>query len=112
MYVSLRTHLYNTINYKYLYRNFHDDHLMCSMQGIVTRCLLPEAGVYELDGGIALYLTHTGLSNLGRGLRVGAEVEVNSAHLLKIAAKECKVSNSEICDHICINHPYGTFYEF
>ena len=72
------------------------------MQGIVTRCLLPEAGVYELDDGIALYLTHTGLSNLGRGLRVGAEVEVNSAHLLKIAAKQCKVSDSKIFTSLCL----------
>ena len=59
--------------------------------------------MYELDGGIALYLTHTGLSNLGRGLRVGAEVEVNSAHLLKIAAKQCKVSDSEIYIHVIVS---------
>ena len=63
---------------------------------MITRCLLPEAGVYELDDRIALYLTHVSLSNLGRGLREGAEVEISNAHVLKISTQLCKVTDSEM----------------
>ena len=62
------------------------------LQGTITKCLLPEAGVYELDGRIILYLTHLCLCNLGRGLRSGNEVEVHHAHVLKITAPQWKVS--------------------
>lgn len=59
---------------------------------MITQCLLPEAGVYELDDRLILYLTHTNLSNNGRGLREGAEIEVSNAHLLKITNPLWKVS--------------------
>ena len=60
-------------------------------QGVITRCILPEAGIYELDGRLALYLTHSNLSNQGRGFREGAEIEISNAHMLKIADPLYKV---------------------
>ena len=62
------------------------------LQGVITRCLLPEAGVYELDDRLTLYLTHSNLSNQGRGLRVGAEVEITDAHILKLSTPPYKVT--------------------
>ena len=58
---------------------------------MITDYLLPEAGVYELDDRLALYLTHSNLSNQGRGLRKGAEVEISNAHVLKISSPLYKV---------------------
>ena len=60
---------------------------------MVTHCLLPEAGVYELDDRLTLYLTHSNLSNQGRGLREGAEVEISNAHVLRIANPFFKVTS-------------------
>lgn len=48
--------------------------------------------MYELDDRLILYLAHTNLSNNGRGLREGAEIEVSNTHLLKITNPLWKVS--------------------
>lgn len=48
--------------------------------------------MYELDDRLVLYLTHTNLSNNGRGLREGAEIEVSNTHILKISNPLWKVS--------------------
>ena len=47
--------------------------------------------MYELDDSLTLYLTHSNLSNQGRGLREGAEVEVTNAHMLRLSAQLYKV---------------------
>ncbi|XP_068693359.1 CST complex subunit CTC1-like isoform X1 [Montipora foliosa] len=54
-----------------------------SYTGVVTKCVKPEAGVYELDGKIRLYVNHQPCSNLARGLRVGAELTVHNVHLCR-----------------------------
>ena len=70
---------------------------------MITRCVLPEAGVYEIDGRLILYLTHCHLCNQGRGLREGAEVEIINAHFLKMSTQVYKVI---ICVHAYTNtHP-------
>ena len=61
------------------------------LQGTLTSCILPEAGVYEIDGRIRLYLTHQSCLNLCRGLRVGATVELYNVHVLKVTAVSFKV---------------------
>ena len=47
--------------------------------------------MYELDDSLTLYLTHSNLSNQGRGLREGAEVEVTNAHVLRLSDPLYKV---------------------
>ena len=47
--------------------------------------------MYELDDSLTLYLTHSNLSNQGRGLREGAEVEVTNAHILRLSDPLYKV---------------------
>ncbi|KAM3926110.1 CST complex subunit CTC1 isoform 2-T2 [Leptodactylus fuscus] len=50
-------------------------------KGVVTRVLSAPAGLYELDGALLLCTAYTQLQNGGRGLRVGARIEVFDAHL-------------------------------
>ena len=70
---------------------------------MLTRCLLPEAGVYELDDQLILYLTHCNLSNQGRGLREGAEVEIINAHVLKMSTQIYKVTMYLcVCLYVCM----------
>ena len=52
--------------------------------------------MYELDDRLILYLTHSNLSNQGRGLREGAMVEISNAHMLKIATPLYKVRSKLI----------------
>lgn len=58
-----------------------------SYTGVITKCINPEAGVFELDSKIRLYISHQPSSNLGRGLRVGAHVTVHNVHLCREGKK-------------------------
>lgn len=51
-------------------------------KGKVSRCILPEAGIYELEGGARLYLTHLLCPNLCRGIRQGALLELHNIHVM------------------------------
>ncbi|KAJ7385466.1 CST complex subunit ctc1 [Desmophyllum pertusum] len=51
-----------------------------SYTGVITKCIKPEAGVFELDG-------KKPSANLGRGLRVGAHVTTHNVHLCKKGKK-------------------------
>ena len=61
-------------------------------QGTVTKCVLPEAGVYELDGRVRLYLTHSECLNMCRGMRCGAVVELHNVHVMKLSGTPWKVA--------------------
>ncbi|KAM8973421.1 CST complex subunit CTC1 [Pelodytes ibericus] len=52
-----------------------------SYNGVLTRVLDARAGLYELDRKVTLCTSYLQLLNGGRGLRVGARVEVSDAHL-------------------------------
>ena len=52
-------------------------------QGVVTRTVLAEAGVYELDGRILLYLTHCPSPSVSRGVRPGATLRLANVHVLR-----------------------------
>ena len=56
-------------------------------QGVITKFVLPEAGIYELDGKVQLFLTHKPCLNLCRGLRVGATVQLDNIHPTKLTRK-------------------------
>ena len=56
-------------------------------QGVITKCVLPEAGIYELDSKVQLFLTHKPCLNLCRGLRVGATVQLDNIHPTKLTRK-------------------------
>lgn len=58
-----------------------------SYTGVITKCLKPEAGIFELDNKIRLYICHQPSPNLGRGLRVGAHVTTHNVHLCKKGKK-------------------------
>ena len=54
------------------------------VQGILTECLLPEAGLYKLDNSILLYMHDRSCLDGGCGLRRGALVELYNVHALKL----------------------------
>ncbi|XP_078362482.1 CST complex subunit CTC1-like isoform X2 [Oculina patagonica] len=58
-----------------------------SYMGVITNCIKPEAGLFELDNKIRLYISHQPSPNLGRGLRVGAHVTIHNVHLCKKGKK-------------------------
>ena len=60
--------------------------VMCTVlpEGTITGCVLPEAGVYEMDSVFRLYLTHQSTHNHGRGLREGAVVTLHNVHVLRV----------------------------
>ena len=60
-------------------------------QGTVTKCVLPEAGVYELDDRVRLYLTHCECLDLCRGVRCGAVIELHNMHVMKLSGTPWKV---------------------
>ena len=60
-------------------------------QGTVTRIVLPEFGLYELDDRIRLYLTHRECLDQCRGVRCGAMLELHNAHVMKISVPHLKV---------------------
>ncbi|KAJ3178026.1 CST complex subunit ctc1 [Geranomyces variabilis] len=53
-----------------------------SYSGRITAILDIQAGIYELDSRNWLYLTFHYLHGLGRGLRVGAKLDLHNVHLL------------------------------
>ena len=53
-------------------------------QGILTECVLPEAGLYRLDNSVLLYLHDRSCLDGGCGLRRGASVELYNVHALKL----------------------------
>ncbi|KAJ3164713.1 CST complex subunit ctc1 [Geranomyces variabilis] len=57
-----------------------------SYSGRITAVLDIQAGIYELDSRNWLYLTFHYLHGLGRGLRVGAELDLHNVHLLSNVA--------------------------
>ncbi len=57
----------------------------------MTSCVCPNAGVYELDGRVLLYLTLAICSNLGRGLRTGVRVQLHNVIVLRVKTKRFKV---------------------
>ncbi|XP_072006000.1 CST complex subunit CTC1 isoform X2 [Engystomops pustulosus] len=59
----------------------HKEAKTLTYKGVVTRVRSASAGLYELDGALLLCTAYTQLQNGGRGLRVGARVEVFDAHL-------------------------------
>ena len=54
---------------------------------MITRFILPEAGIYELDSKVQLFLTHKPCMNLCRGLRVGATVQLDNVHPTTLTRK-------------------------
>ncbi|XP_048583401.1 CST complex subunit CTC1 isoform X2 [Nematostella vectensis] len=56
---------------------------MVCYSGVISRCVFPEAGVYELDGRIMLYIAHQPCTGFARGMRVGARVALYNFHLCK-----------------------------
>ncbi|KAJ3158772.1 CST complex subunit ctc1 [Geranomyces michiganensis] len=53
-----------------------------SYSGRITGILDIQAGIYELDSQNWLYLTFHYLHGLGRGLRIGAELDLHNIHLV------------------------------
>lgn len=61
-------------------------------QGVITACLYPAVGVYELDGRVRLYLTHTSSTHLCRGLRIGATLQLSNVFILRVTTGDFKVT--------------------
>ncbi|XP_069623497.1 CST complex subunit CTC1 isoform X1 [Ranitomeya imitator] len=86
-------------------------------KGVVTRVLNAPAGLYELDGALLLCTAYTQLQNGGRGLRVGARVEVCDAHLQQspsplfpsLVLSCCLRSRVRICDFSRLDAPCALF---
>ncbi|XP_056425063.1 CST complex subunit CTC1 isoform X2 [Hyla sarda] len=82
-------------------------------KGVITRVLNAPAGLYELDGALLLCTAYTQLRNGGRGLRVGARVEVCDAHLQQspsplspsLVLSCCLRSRVRICDFSRLDTP-------
>ncbi|MBN3312704.1 CTC1 protein, partial [Atractosteus spatula] len=51
-------------------------------KGVISRVLIAEAGLYELDGEVGLCLAYQQVLNYGRGLRPGAEVKLSHVHFM------------------------------
>ncbi|XP_064408900.1 CST complex subunit CTC1-like [Latimeria chalumnae] len=56
-------------------------------RGVVTKVLNVHAGLYELDNKLGLCVAHLQMLNRGRGLRVGALLEIRDAHMLKATSE-------------------------
>nr|XP_032824524.1 CST complex subunit CTC1 [Petromyzon marinus] len=54
-----------------------------SYRGVLTRVINAHGGLYELDGEVGLCLAYQQGLHLGRGLRIGATLEVHQAHLVR-----------------------------
>uniref|UniRef100_A0ABM0MAH3 CST complex subunit CTC1 n=1 Tax=Saccoglossus kowalevskii TaxID=10224 RepID=A0ABM0MAH3_SACKO len=54
---------------------------LCSYKGTITEVVNSEAGVYDLDSKVRLYIGYQPCPNQGRGMRVGVKVEILNAHL-------------------------------
>ena len=54
------------------------------LQGVLTECVLPGAGLYRLDNGVMLYITHRHSLDGGRGLRPGAMLELFNVHPMRL----------------------------
>ncbi|CAM9994848.1 unnamed protein product [Lampetra fluviatilis] len=54
-----------------------------SYRGVLTRVINAHGGLYELDGEVGLCLAYQQGLHLGRGLRIGATLEVHAAHLVR-----------------------------
>lgn len=86
-------------------------------KGVITRVLNAHAGLYELDGALLLCTAYTQLQNRGRGLRVGARVEVCDAHLQQspsplfptIVLSCCLRSWVRVCDFSRLDSPCSLF---
>lgn len=50
---------------------------MFDLQGLITKVLHAEAGLYEIDGKVGLCLAYQPLQECGGGLRPGAEIQVS-----------------------------------
>ncbi|XP_066449898.1 CST complex subunit CTC1 [Eleutherodactylus coqui] len=82
-------------------------------KGVLTRVLNAPAGLYELDGALLLCTAYTQLPSGGRGLRVGARVEVCDAHLQQspsplfptLVLSSCLRSRLRICHFSRLNTP-------
>ncbi|XP_077989324.1 CST complex subunit CTC1-like [Glandiceps talaboti] len=53
---------------------------LCSYKGTITDVIKAEAGIYELDGKIRLYIGHQPCVSHGKGMRIGSKVTVFNAH--------------------------------
>ncbi|XP_075715348.1 CST complex subunit CTC1 isoform X2 [Rhinoderma darwinii] len=86
-------------------------------KGVVTQVLNAHAGLFELDGAVLLCMAYTQLRNGGRGLRVGARVEVCDAHLQQspspvfptLVLSCCLRSRLRICEFSRLNTPCSLF---
>ncbi|KAM4035730.1 CST complex subunit CTC1 [Anomaloglossus baeobatrachus] len=86
-------------------------------KGVVTRVLNAPAGLYELDGALLLCTAYTQLQNGGRGMRVGARVEVCDSHLQQtpsplfpsLVLSCCLRSRIQICDFSRLTAPCALF---
>lgn len=65
---------------------------------MITNCVCPAAGVYELDGCVRLYLTHVRCGNLARGLRSGVTVQLDKVIVLRVTAAAFKVGGEILGD--------------
>ena len=54
------------------------------MQGVLTECISPDAGLYQLDGGIMLYMTDRHCIDGCRGFRPGASLQLHKVHAMKL----------------------------
>ena len=69
----------------------HTAACISNTQGTVTKCVLPEAGVYELDDRVCLYLTHCECLDMCRGVRCGSVMELHNMHVMKLSGTPWKV---------------------
>ena len=70
-----------------------------NLQGTVTKCILSDAGVYELDGRVRLYLTHCECLDMCRGVRCGSVMELHNMHVMKLSGTPWKVANLYHLNH-------------
>ncbi|XP_040271119.1 CST complex subunit CTC1 isoform X1 [Bufo bufo] len=98
-------------------RRRHKESKTLSYKGVVTRVLNAPAGLYELDGALLLCTAYTQLRGGGRGLRVGARVEVCDVHLQQspsplfptLVLSCCLRSRLRICDFSRLDVPCVPF---
>lgn len=68
-----------------------------SYQGEITDVLVPEAGLYELDHTVRLYMCDITHAYQGEGLRVGVIISLSNVHVLNISNSKWKSLSGFYC---------------
>ncbi|XP_070542523.1 CST complex subunit CTC1-like [Ptychodera flava] len=66
-----------------------NEETLSSYQGTITKVTNAGAGIYELDDKIRLYICHQPCASKGRGMRVGAKVNIYSCHFKTFKQAPC-----------------------